>query len=161
MRSRSDVSSRVIVNTMSKNNPKKANSVAQDMFIQEYFSNGGRKKAAADKLEIGWSTVKNWFQNDEDFRNRVDEFRDVWRDNLRAVAFKRASEKSDNLLMFLLKSLEPETYDDNLRAIKWRQQQGMGGADGLTPLRVTLVTEPEPWAEKDKEPLGDSEPTKH
>jgi hypothetical protein len=137
--------------TEKRHNPKKSNRIAQDKFIAEYFANGGRKKAAADKCEIGWTTVKEWFKEDEEFRERVEEFRDVWCDNLRAVALKRASEKSDTLLIFMLKSLQPETYHDELRIRKWEHDRGLtGGLDNL-PVRAVLVREAPPWEKKEEE----------
>jgi hypothetical protein len=128
---------------LQKKNPKKPNQPAQEQFIAEYFANGGRKKAAADKLGIGWTTVKTWFQKDEAFRERVEEFRDMWRDQLRAVAFKRASEKSDTLLIFLLKSLEPETYDDQVRNAKYLAANNIN-VNNTVPIHAILVRDEPP-----------------
>lgn len=131
-------------NGSERKNPKQSNVNAQDAFIAEYFVNGGRKKAAADKLGIGWTTVKRWFQTDEAFRERVEDFRDMWRDQLRAVAFKRATEKSDVLLMFLLKSLEPDTYDDAIRRERYLAAHGIQQNDNAIPIRAILVRDDPP-----------------
>lgn len=126
-----------------KTNPKGPNVNAQDAFIAEYFANGGRKQAAAKTCGIGWTTVKKWFQHDEAFRERVEDFRDMWRDQLRAVAFKRATEKSDTLLIFLLKSLAPEEYDDQVRNAKYLAQHGIQ-TDQFIPVRAVLVADTPP-----------------
>lgn len=117
---------------------RKSTEIAQDLFITEYFANGGRKKAAAEKCEIGWTTVKEWFQRDKAFVERVDEFHDTWKDNLRAVALKRASERSDVLLMFMLKSIDPSTYDDNLRKAIYLSKLGIQDPDAQKPIQITF-----------------------
>lgn len=123
------------------------NLAAQDAFIAEYFANGGRKKSAGDKLGIGWTTIKTWFANDEKFRERLEEFREMWRDQLRAMAYRRAMEKSDVLLMFLLKSLEPETYDDATRRDKYLADHNLQ-SEAFVPVRAVLVRDEEPEAVK-------------
>lgn len=117
---------------------RKSTEIAQDRFIAEYFTNGGRKKAAAEKCEIGWTTVKEWFAKDAAFKSRVDEFHDTWKDNLRAVALRRASEKSDVLLMFMLKSIDPATYDDNLRKAIYLNSLGLTDPDAQKPIQITF-----------------------
>ncbi|TXH14441.1 MAG: hypothetical protein E6R03_09260 [Hyphomicrobiaceae bacterium] len=142
---------------MSTKNPKQRNTLAQDEFIAEYFANGGRKKAAADKLGIGWTTVKTWFQKDEEFKAKVAEFQDMWAENLRAVAIQRATAKSDVLLMFLLKSLLPETYDDAMRIKKWELERGLGSNADNVPIRAILVRDASPWEAKPEQKEEDAE----
>jgi hypothetical protein len=137
--------------------PTAINVNLQDAFITEYFANGCRKRAAARTLEIQWSTVKAWFKNDTEFVERVNEFRDMWLEELRAAAFQRAMAKSDMLMMFMLKSLNPEEYDDNIRRDKWRIENGATSLDAESPIQVVMLREPEPW----KKPEGDSEPQTH
>lgn len=130
--------------------PKPRNVNAQDAFITEYFANGGRKQAAAKVVGVDYSTVKRWFQHDAAFRERVEDFRDMWRDQLRAVAFKRASEKSDTLLIFLLKSLEPETYDDQVRNAKYLAAHNIQ-TEQFIPVRAVLVADaPPPGVEPER-----------
>jgi hypothetical protein len=130
--------------SIKRHNPKKPNQVAQDAFIAEYFANGGRKKAACEKLGIGWTTCKDWFVEDPAFVKRVEEFRDFWRENLRAQAIKRGMEKSDVLLMFMLKSLDPETYDDTTRHAKWMIDHDIDIDDGARIPNIIFVSEEAP-----------------
>lgn len=77
--------------------------------------NSGNVRAAAQAAGI---TRENAYQ----YRNRSKEFRAEWEsamedaiDVLEAVAFRRAQETSDTLLIFLLKSHRPERYADRVR----------------------------------------------
>lgn len=124
---------------MAKQPARQPTIIAQDLFIAEYFANGGRKKAAAEKCDIGWTTIKRWFAEDPEFVERVNEFHDTWKENLRAVALRRASEKSDVLLIFMLKSIDPATYDDNLRKAIFLHRMGIHDPDAQPPTRILLV----------------------
>lgn len=123
-----------------------ANIIAQDKFIAEYYLNGGRKKAAAESSGCGWSTVKSWFADDEEFKKRVEEYREVWREDLRATARQRAVEKSDVLLMFLMKADQPEVYDDNVRKAIYLAKIGVPDPDTQKPVQIIMQREPMPGA---------------
>lgn len=127
---------------------KTFNRVKQDEFIAEYFANGGRKNAAAKKVGVDYSTTKRWIENDPTFKARLDEFKDMWEDNLRAAALKRATEKSDTLLIFLLKSLNPAQYDDELRKQKWLAEHNLHQAQQV-PTQVVLVRGRMPGEDED------------
>ena len=79
------------------------------------------------------------------------EAREQWHEGLRAVAMKRAAEKSDVLLIFLLKSLKPDLYDDELRKTKYLIEQGGGGF--LAPTIVFTVEPPPGPVANEPEPV--------
>jgi hypothetical protein len=118
---------------------KTPNRLKQEEFVTEYFANGGRKRQAGEKLGIGWTTVKTWFATDPVFKEMVEDFKESWRDNLRAVALKRATEKSDTALIFMLKALDPEMYDDNIRKLRWLADRGMKDPDAIPTISAVLI----------------------
>ena len=60
-------------------------------------------------------TVYRTMRADADFKAAVEEARDVGIEALKDIAYKRASDKSDILLMFLIKQADP-SYRDSYRA---------------------------------------------
>lgn len=137
------------------------NKERQDAFITEFIANGLRKKAAADATGNGWSTVKEWFQFDEDFNQRVQDAKAEWLDNLRAAALKRAIQKSDTLMIFLMKSLDPECYDDNVRRAKWLAENNIQDPDAQGPVNVYLMRDAEPERLADEVPVPEEPETEH
>lgn len=93
---------------------KRINKIKQTEWIQEYVTNGGYKRRAAEKVKVSYSTVKLWLQNAE-FKEQVEEAEECWFEELRSAMMARAIEKSDNLAMFFMKARDPERYDDNVR----------------------------------------------
>ena len=118
------------------------------MWLAEYFSNGGRKKAACATLGIPYNTLKDWLKR-PDFQARMKELEDEWADTLRAVAIKRALQKSDTLLIFMLKSLEREKYDDAVAKAKYEQDHGIERESA--PIRAVLVFDEPPERIKQQE----------
>ena len=109
----------------------------QDDYIHEYVTNGGITSAALRTLGIKMSELKKW-QQDQQFTERLSEATERWHEDLRKAAFIRAQQKSDVLLIFMLKSLKPDIYDDDVRKANWMAKQGLLGNDNL-PVRATLV----------------------
>ncbi len=104
---------------------KTTNTMAQDRFIEEYLANGGFKLKACKKLNIAYSQVKVWFATDAAFCERVKEAESHWMDAIRSALMKRAMEKSDTAAFFFLKAHDPETYDDNVRSLKWQAEKNL------------------------------------
>ena len=76
---------------------------------------------------------------DEKFRKAHKEAQSDWVEELRKAAMLRATAKSDVLLMFLLKSLQPDVFDDDVRK---QQFVGLAGQNkDAIPVRATLVRE--------------------
>jgi len=109
----------------------------QDDYIHEYVTNGGITQAALRAIGIKMSELKKW-QQDPKFTERLAEATEAWHEDLRRAAFIRAQAKSDVLLIFMLKSLKPDIYDDDVRKANWMAKQGLLGNDNL-PVRATLV----------------------
>src|SRR4051794_16077788 len=83
------------------------------------------------------------FFKDPDFLKRLDQRKQVWVEDIRAVAMERAKEKSDTLMIFLLKSLQPERYDDEIRRTRYLADNDMASPDAA-PVQVSLVRDEAP-----------------
>lgn len=109
----------------------------QDDYIHEYVTSGGITQVALRNVGVKMSELKKW-QQDPQFTERLAEATERWHEDLRKAAFIRAQSKSDVLLIFMLKSLKPDIYDDDVRKANWMAKQGLLGNDNL-PVRATLV----------------------
>lgn len=89
----------------------------QFAYIQAHVECLGVKTKAAEKAGIPIRTVTDWFLLPH-FVQAVKDAVRVWKDFLVAAGMQRAMTKSDVLTMFFLKSIEPETYDDEVRNAK-------------------------------------------
>jgi hypothetical protein len=65
---------------------------------------------AAKSANAGRRTVYRWRENDEKFAKAWDRALDRGTSVLEDIALERAKEKSDTLLIFLLKSRRPDVY---------------------------------------------------
>jgi len=111
--------------------------VQQDRYIEAYVSSGGMTKTALRKAGATHEQLKQWRQ-DPEFVERFNEAMEHWHEELRKAAFIRAQQKSDVLLIFMLKALKPDVYDDDIRKANWMAKQGLLGDQNL-PVRATLV----------------------
>ena len=132
----------------------------QDQYIAEHIQCGGVKIRAARKLGIPWSTLMNWFRDDEDFRARVEQAESEWYDDIRACLMERAKEKSDQAAFFFLKARYPETYDDEVRRAKWHNETGTQSPDAA-PVQVYLVRDDAPEEVEELAPVGAEEGPEH
>ena len=83
----------------------------KEPFLEE-FRVTGFIYATCDKIGVDQKTIYRWRQEDEHFR---DEFNQAQRrsvEHLERIAKARAVTKSDLLMIFLLKALDPEKYKD-------------------------------------------------
>lgn len=125
---------------MTANSPRQIaedQSARKALFIQEYISSGGMTQTAISKSGITRAILKEWKQ-DPSFQADLQEAEELWFEELRKAAFIRAQQKSDVLLIFLLKAMKPQVYDDDLRKAQWMATQGLLGNQNL-PVRATLV----------------------
>lgn len=67
---------------------------------------------ACKKAKIGRQTWYDWLEKDPAFAAEVRDTKVEVKEDLEGVAVERAKDGSDTLLIFLLKSLEPEKYRD-------------------------------------------------
>lgn len=102
---------------------RRINRVKQETFAEAYIEAQGIAKIAARNSNTPYDTARRWL-SDPIFKKYLDQLKVERREMLEAIAFKRASEKSDTLLIFLLKSLAPEQYDDAIRLRKYAQEHG-------------------------------------
>lgn len=106
-------------------------------FIRAYIRAGGITDTALVSTGITRVTLKKW-QQQPAFQAAHAEAQQKWFEELRKAALLRAQAKSDVLLIFMLKALCPEVYDDNVRKARWMAQNGLVDNDNL-PVRATLV----------------------
>lgn len=109
---------------------------AQRAFIDAYASNGGITKGALKTSGVSRETLDEWKLKDEEFKKSLKIAEEHWVEELRKSAFIRATSKSDVLLMFLLKAMKPEEFDDDVRK---QQYVGINTNPNNIPVRATLV----------------------
>ena len=88
-------------------------------------------------MGISYSTAKRWFRSDVSFQNLYNAYRQEWLSELEIEYRKRALAKSDILLIFMLKSLAPERYDDQIRKARFMEREQIDNAS--TEVRVEFV----------------------
>lgn len=93
----------------------------QNHFL-EVLRETGIVRTAAEAAGVGRTFVYHARVRDSVFAKKWDAAMADAIDLLEAIAFKRASEISDTLLIFLLKSHRPERYADRLRIDFVRQE---------------------------------------
>jgi len=81
------------------------------------FAELGNVTAAAKESGIDRTRIYAWRAEDEIFAAGCLDAEEQWADNLEEVAGARAIEKSDLLLIFLLKGAKPGKYGDKLKQI--------------------------------------------
>lgn len=108
----------------------------KEKFLKAYTQNGGITRQALKTAGVTRDTLLDWQVNDPEFKKDFEEVQQHWVEELRKTAFLRAQAKSDVLLMFLLKSLQPEVFDDDVRK---QQYVGLQGNKDNIPVRATLV----------------------
>lgn len=109
---------------------------AQRAFIDAYASNGGITKNALKTSGVPREELDEWKLKDEEFKKSLKIAEQHWVEELRKSAFIRAQSKSDVLLMFLLKAMKPEEFDDDVRK---QQYVGLNSNPNNIPVRATLV----------------------
>jgi hypothetical protein len=107
----------------------------QKAFLRAYANSGGLTKQAlresgASRTELDeWNTQTPW-------KKAFKEAQDDWVEELRKAAMLRATSKSDVLLIFLLKALRPDVYDEDVRK---QQYTGLASNKDAIPVRATLI----------------------
>jgi len=86
----------------------------QSAFLSSFSRCGNITQASAD-AGVTRQAVFYAHKRNPDFRALYEEAREESIEVLEAVARKRATESSDNLLIFLLKSMRPEVYREVVR----------------------------------------------
>jgi hypothetical protein len=109
----------------------------QSNFIRAYIRAGGLTMTALVSTGTDRVTLKTW-QQQPAFQAALAEAQEHWFEELRKAALLRAQARSDVLLIFMLKALCPEVYDDNVRKARWMAQNGLVDGDNL-PVRAALV----------------------
>lgn len=108
-------------------------------FITAYIEVGGRRYEAAKRLGLDRSSATKYFK-DPSFLEALSAATEHWHEDLRSVAIERAKTKSDILLIFLLKALRPDLYDDEVRKHVWMDKHGISDQTNA-PMRAILVRE--------------------
>jgi hypothetical protein len=111
-------------------------SAKQQQFLDAYNASGGLTKVALSESGTTRSELADWKSSDDEFKAALKIVEDDWIEELRKMAIVRASAKSDLLLMFLLKSLRPDVFDEDVRK---QQFVGLNANPNNIPVRATLV----------------------
>lgn len=107
----------------------------QRQFIRAYGSSGGITKTALREASASREELEQW-KTEDGFKKAYQEAQDDWVEELRKAAMLRATSKSDVLLMFLLKALRPDVFDEDVRK---QQFVGINSSKDHIPVRATLV----------------------
>lgn len=108
----------------------------QTRFLEAYQSNMGITKTALLSVGATEEEYAEWTK-EEKFTKALSSIKQTWVEQLRKAAYLRAQGKSDILLMFLLKALDPDTFDDDVRKEIYRAENAPNSQN--TPVRATLV----------------------
>ena len=108
-------------------------------FITAYVDCGGRRYEAGKRLGLTKNVVSSYFK-EPTFLDALSAATEHWHEDLRSVAIERAKTKSDILLIFLLKALRPDLYDDEVRKHVWMDKHGISDQTNA-PMRAILVRE--------------------
>lgn len=107
----------------------------QALFIRHYTSSGGITKTALRQSNSTRKELAEWMTQ-EPFKAAFKIAQDDWVEELRKAAMLRATAKSDVLLIFLLKALKPDVFDEDVRK---QQYVGLNSNKDAIPVRATLV----------------------
>lgn len=86
----------------------------QSVFLSS-FRQSGNITRSAEAAEVTRQAVFYAHKRDPDFRALYEEAKEESIERLEDVARKRATESSDNLLIFLLKAMRPDVYREIVR----------------------------------------------
>lgn len=107
----------------------------QSQFIRHYSASGGITKTALRQSNSTRKELAEWM-TEEPFKAAFKTAQDDWVEELRKAAMLRATAKSDVLLIFLLKALKPDVFDEDVRK---QQFVGLSANKDAIPVRATLV----------------------
>lgn len=82
------------------------------MEFLEVYPTVGVVSVTAKKIEVSISAVGNWLKKDLKFRKKYDALKSLVTDQLEAEALRRALDKSDSLLKFLLMVRDPDRFNE-------------------------------------------------
>jgi hypothetical protein len=107
----------------------------QRTFIRSYISSGGITKIALKESSATRRELEEW-KTQTAFQKSLKDAQEDWVEELRKAAMLRATSKSDVLLMFLLKAMRPDIFDEDVRK---QQYTGLSASKDNIPVRATLV----------------------
>lgn len=107
----------------------------QRTFIRSYISSGGITKIALKESSATRAELEEW-KTQTAFQKSLKDAQEDWVEELRKAAMLRATSKSDVLLMFLLKAMRPDIFDEDVRK---QQYTGLSASKDNIPVRATLV----------------------
>lgn len=107
----------------------------QRTFIRSYISSGGITKVALKESSATRAELEEW-KTQTAFQKSLKDAQEDWVEELRKAAMLRATSKSDVLLMFLLKAMRPDIFDEDVRK---QQYTGLSASKDNIPVRATLV----------------------
>lgn len=102
--------------------------VKQDLYLNALLLNSGNKTSAALAAGVSYRQAFRW-HNLPHFKAHYEMRKHFWISELEAHGLKRAKDKSDLLLMFFLKAMDRERYDDNIARIKYLTERGLKDSD--------------------------------
>lgn len=105
-------------------------------YLEAYFNCSGNKSKAGEVTNTPKATYNRWFREDKDFHQKSQSLLKQLESELLEIAIKRATSKSDTLLIFLLKAANPEKFCEKLRAIK---ATGLNSASSCPIPQITII----------------------
>jgi hypothetical protein len=108
----------------------------------------GMRADAAKQAKIPISTVNMWFRQDEKFIADMSQALIDLATDLKVAGLTRAMKKSDTLTCFFLKAHDPETYDDQIRRLKWLKDNEMKDPDNQPSTILLIRGEDRPSVER-------------
>jgi len=79
------------------------------------FSRTGVWSHSCERAGVSAAVIRSWLKKDKKFQKKFDQMQEKFVDTLEMVAVQRAVEKSDTLLLALLKANRPAKYRENVK----------------------------------------------
>lgn len=79
------------------------------------YSRTGNITASCERAGVAPRLIRDWLSKDPKFKAKFDEMQEKFIDSLEMVAVQRAMDKSDTLLLALLKANRPTKFRDNVK----------------------------------------------
>ena len=106
---------------MARQNPKPVNRLSEKEIKEiktkflKVYSRTGVLTYSAERAGSTVVQIRKWLSRDEAFAKKFDQMQEKFVDTLEMVAVQRAMEKSDTLLLALLKANRPKKYRENVK----------------------------------------------
>ena len=94
------------------------NKELQAKYLEAYFESGCVQRRACKKVGVSERTASTWHKSEE-FLEKKEAWIQFLEESILEALLQRAVEKDNTAAIFLLKSIKPELYDDQIRKLKY------------------------------------------